>query len=284
MERCAELVAIEARVSEIDAHLRGAGLRRRQRAICTCGAPLLIGARFCPSCGRPLESRSKRRRGHRGVSDERSSCPRCGAPLAVGQEYCLECGLRQPGRARLGPLPTETRALRLRIAGLAAIAVAGAAVAIAVASDGTSAERVLTATGGSVTVRTPEVQPQTRLAVWPRSRSGWTIVLVSIPKARGPGRGGRGGAAGPVTRSAPCRRARLLPVREPPARLLDDVCGPLPERGGRDRLAQACAGGREGRARPAHPALTSTGAVVSKDNDSDRACNTSAGPGRLAHG
>ena len=119
------------------------------------------------------------------MSEERSSCPRCGTPLAVGQEYCLECGLRQPGRTRLGPLPTETRALRLRIVGLAAIACAGAAVAIAVASEGTSAEEVLTATGGSVTVRTPEVQPQTRLAVWPRSRSGWTIVLVSTPKTRG---------------------------------------------------------------------------------------------------
>ena len=56
VERCAELVSIEARVSEIDAHLKGAGLRRRQRAICTCGAPLLIGARFCPSCGRALEA------------------------------------------------------------------------------------------------------------------------------------------------------------------------------------------------------------------------------------
>ena len=55
VERCAELVAIGARVSEIDAHLRGAGLRRRQRAICECGAPLLIGARFCPSCGRQLD-------------------------------------------------------------------------------------------------------------------------------------------------------------------------------------------------------------------------------------
>ena len=55
VERCAELVAIEARISEIDALVRGAGLRRRQRAICVCGAPLLIGARFCPSCGRPLD-------------------------------------------------------------------------------------------------------------------------------------------------------------------------------------------------------------------------------------
>jgi hypothetical protein len=55
VERCAELVAIEARVSEIDAHQKGAGLRRRQRAVCACGAPLLVGARFCPSCGRALD-------------------------------------------------------------------------------------------------------------------------------------------------------------------------------------------------------------------------------------
>jgi hypothetical protein len=55
VERCAELVAIEARVSEIDALVKGAGLRRRQGAICTCGAPILIGARFCPSCGRELD-------------------------------------------------------------------------------------------------------------------------------------------------------------------------------------------------------------------------------------
>jgi hypothetical protein len=52
VERCAELVAIEARVGEIDALLAGArGLRRRGAAICVCGAPVLMGARFCPSCG-----------------------------------------------------------------------------------------------------------------------------------------------------------------------------------------------------------------------------------------
>lgn len=55
VERCAELVAIEARASEIDALLQGArGLRRRGAAVCACGAPVLIGAKFCPSCGRPL--------------------------------------------------------------------------------------------------------------------------------------------------------------------------------------------------------------------------------------
>jgi hypothetical protein len=71
------------------------------------------------------------------------------------------------------------------VVGLAAVAVAGAAVAIAVAADDATPDQVLTATGGSLTVRAPAVEPGSRLAVWPTTRSGWTIVLVSIPKARG---------------------------------------------------------------------------------------------------
>ena len=55
VERCAELVAIETRISEIDALVSGLGLRRRQQAICTCGAPILVGARYCPSCGRAFD-------------------------------------------------------------------------------------------------------------------------------------------------------------------------------------------------------------------------------------
>lgn len=52
VERCAELVAIEARIHEIDALLDGsAGLRGG--AVCLCGAPLLLGARYCATCGRP---------------------------------------------------------------------------------------------------------------------------------------------------------------------------------------------------------------------------------------
>ena len=55
VERCSELVAIEARVSEIEALLaRARGLRSRAGAICTCGAPILLAARYCPSCGREL--------------------------------------------------------------------------------------------------------------------------------------------------------------------------------------------------------------------------------------
>src|SRR6187551_3031665 len=54
VERCAELIAIEARIQEIDALLDGTPRIRRGGggAVCICGAPILLGARFCASCGR----------------------------------------------------------------------------------------------------------------------------------------------------------------------------------------------------------------------------------------
>lgn len=56
VERCAELVAIEVRVQEIDSLLDGTARLRRGGggAVCVCGAPLLLGARFCATCGRPV--------------------------------------------------------------------------------------------------------------------------------------------------------------------------------------------------------------------------------------
>ncbi|HET8607834.1 MAG TPA: zinc ribbon domain-containing protein [Gaiellaceae bacterium] len=50
-ERSADLVAIETRLADIEAALAAP---RRHPPRCSCGAPLLPGARFCPSCGRQL--------------------------------------------------------------------------------------------------------------------------------------------------------------------------------------------------------------------------------------
>jgi hypothetical protein len=60
VERCAELVAIEARVQEIDALLDGTASASGSRSVCACGAPLLLGARFCAACGRPVAAGAKR--------------------------------------------------------------------------------------------------------------------------------------------------------------------------------------------------------------------------------
>jgi hypothetical protein len=112
-----------------------------------------------------------------------SGCPRCGEPAAAAQEYCLECGLRLPGTGRVGAAPLEPRRLALPLVGAALVAAAGAAGAIALTWDGGGGGQVQTAIGGNVVA--PEQEGAARLATWPRGREGWTIVLVSVPKADG---------------------------------------------------------------------------------------------------
>ena len=56
LERCAELIGLEARIHELDVLLgaaqRAPGVPKTVR--CECGAPLLWGSRFCATCGRPV--------------------------------------------------------------------------------------------------------------------------------------------------------------------------------------------------------------------------------------
>jgi hypothetical protein len=56
LERCAELIGVEARIHELDALLGSPRALRRARgsARCECGAPLLWRSRFCANCGRPV--------------------------------------------------------------------------------------------------------------------------------------------------------------------------------------------------------------------------------------
>jgi len=49
-ERCAAVIGIDARLSEIDDWLHG----RVPATACTCGAPLVSDARFCTVCGRAM--------------------------------------------------------------------------------------------------------------------------------------------------------------------------------------------------------------------------------------
>lgn len=76
-ERCADLTALEQRLSELDALLSAS---RRGGLRCECGAPLSWGAHFCANCGRPAGSRPV------------VSCARCGAPLPAEAKFCGSCG------------------------------------------------------------------------------------------------------------------------------------------------------------------------------------------------
>jgi hypothetical protein len=152
------------------------------------------------------------------------SCPRCGAPHAPGQEYCLECGYRLSpasgvfGRlsgawqARFGWYPREWfwRVLLGLI-----VAIAGATAAIVLADAGAENKPIVATQAGSV--HTPTTAPETAtvtlpsvstapgppetptqpppqattapapgsLTAWPSGRSGYTVVLESLPANSG---------------------------------------------------------------------------------------------------
>jgi hypothetical protein len=155
-----------------------------------------------------------------GPEDERR-CPRCAASYADGQEYCLECGERLPAapglrtrlgnrwRRRLGWYPGDWIWPAL-LALLVAVA-AGLLSAIFLADDSSSASGTLvrtlerpstqqetqpapeptitapttTATTGTTQRKPPPPPPNPTLVFWPAGKSGWTIVLDSVPTTNG---------------------------------------------------------------------------------------------------
>ena len=75
-ERCADLLAVDQRLEELDSLLSAS--RRGLR--CACGAPLAWGAHFCANCGRAVGSRPV------------VACARCGTPLPADVKFCGSCG------------------------------------------------------------------------------------------------------------------------------------------------------------------------------------------------
>jgi hypothetical protein len=67
----------------------------------------------------------------------------------------------------------------------AVVAIAGAAAAIALTRDTATATTVLTATGGSETIAAATVGSESALAEWPTGTTGWTNILISVPKVDG---------------------------------------------------------------------------------------------------
>jgi hypothetical protein len=158
-------------------------------------------------------------------ADERE-CPRCGTPYAAGQEYCLDCGLRLPDST--GVTGTLSGAWHRRIpwypgdwiwAALLGLAVAVVAATVVIVADRGSADdgRIVATdnrtigTGGDTgtlsettpsapeptetntttttkTTRTTPRPPPNRVISWPAGRSGYTVVLNSIPTTSGRGR------------------------------------------------------------------------------------------------
>ncbi|MBA2616494.1 MAG: zinc ribbon domain-containing protein [Actinobacteria bacterium] len=81
--RCAEVLALEERIHELDAIIAaGAMVARGVPAVeCQCGAPILRGAHFCSHCGRPAPETAPV-----------TSCSHCGQPLPAEANFCSVCG------------------------------------------------------------------------------------------------------------------------------------------------------------------------------------------------
>jgi hypothetical protein len=158
------------------------------------------------------------------MAEPEERCPRCGSPVEPLQEYCLECGdrIRTPGvvpaladswRRRLRWYPGDwiwPSLLALVIAALAASAailwtreaesaaretlvgdtsqlpttVATIPPTTAAATPTVPTETTETSTTTTETTTRPDRRKK-RLIEWPRGRSGWTLVLASLPTSSG---------------------------------------------------------------------------------------------------
>jgi len=153
----------------------------------------------------------------------RPLCPRCGTPHEPNQEYCLECGLRLPVEAS-GLIPRLGRAWRQQLGwypgdwvwpsllALLIAALAGIGAAAFVSHDQKRADYVTgtspfgtppatvsppperttptftaptTSTGTQPTPPKQTTAPPPALTEWPAGKSGWTVVLGSLPTANG---------------------------------------------------------------------------------------------------
>ena len=160
-----------------------------------------------------------------GTPPDDQACPRCGAPHDPGQEYCLECGYRlRPASGVIGRLAATWQRrfgwypgdwLWRVLLGFV-IAVAGATAAIVLAGAGAENKTLVatqsglphtpttapeTATVTLPAVSTPPAGPPSTpaapppatttspapgaLTAWPAGRSGFTVVLESLPASTG---------------------------------------------------------------------------------------------------
>lgn len=92
--RCAEVLALEQRIHELDALIAASALAARGVAVatCECGAPLIEGSHFCANCGRPAPE-----------TPPVATCGRCGAPLPAEANFCLVCGNAVAAEAYVEP-------------------------------------------------------------------------------------------------------------------------------------------------------------------------------------
>ena len=93
--RCADVLAIEERIHELDALIAAGAVAARGAHVaeCRCGAPLIEGSHFCAHCGRPVAE-----------TPPIVTCSHCGAPVPAEANFCTVCGNAVAAEAFVPPL------------------------------------------------------------------------------------------------------------------------------------------------------------------------------------
>jgi hypothetical protein len=143
------------------------------------------------------------------TADRRVPCPRCGEPAQPGQEVCLNCGALVGRSYRRPPswrLPAALAALGVLLIGAGAgfgvaelthdkdkskkkpisltpprpVTPTTATTPPAATPTAPTTETTNPTTTGT-TPTTPATGGKTALAIWPSGKSGWTVVLTTVP-------------------------------------------------------------------------------------------------------
>jgi hypothetical protein len=127
-----------------------------------------------------------------------ASCPRCESPRSSDQQYCMDCGLKLPPAD--GALASFRRGWIRWFGWYPGDWTFPALVTLLIAAAGAAAAVELSRRdeGGTHTIAAPTARPATNERAasasstrpngrteWPAGESGWTVVLVSLPRELG---------------------------------------------------------------------------------------------------
>ena len=93
-EKAAAVAALDDQIKQKEAEEKDIHLKAQEAmgkpkmgGVCSCGAELPVGAKFCGKCGRKIEAAPAP-----PPNAATNTCPGCGAALNPGTKFCARCG------------------------------------------------------------------------------------------------------------------------------------------------------------------------------------------------
>ncbi|MCX5803451.1 MAG: zinc ribbon domain-containing protein [Proteobacteria bacterium] len=96
-EECNVIVNLDTQISEKEEELRKVHLEAQEalgkqkvpQSVCTCGAEIPEGIKFCGKCGKKIDESENK---IEGTEVTGKTCPHCGSQMAQDAKFCGKCG------------------------------------------------------------------------------------------------------------------------------------------------------------------------------------------------